>query len=99
MVKSISSNSGACGADDGSPDVLHLLDDQTMEETDLFRLDPQESACSLCTVTFTDDPTPYFAVGTAYVNPEESEPSRVSPVPCTAEPPLSFPCRMLLRAI
>lgn len=66
------------GLDDGSPDQLLLMDDQTMEQVDNFQLDTQEAACSMCSVTFADDPTEYFAVGTAYVLPEEPEPTKVN---------------------
>ena len=48
-----------------------------MEQVDSFQLDSQEAACSMCTVSFADDPTEYFAVGTAYVLPEEPEPTKV----------------------
>ena len=61
----------------GNPDQLLLLDDQTMEQVDRFELDGLEAVCSLCTVTFTDDATEYFAIGTAYVLPEEPEPTKV----------------------
>ena len=54
------------------------MDDQTMEQVDSFRLDSLEAACSMCTVSFADDPTEYFAVGTAYVLPEEPEPTKAS---------------------
>lgn len=50
-----------------------------MEQVDSLQLDSQEAACSICTVTFAEDPNEYFAVGTAFVLPDESEPTRVSP--------------------
>lgn len=61
----------------GTPDQLLLMDDQTMEQVDRFELDLTEAVCSMCTVTFAEDPQVYFAVGTAYVLDEEPEPSKV----------------------
>lgn len=54
------------------------MDDQTFEVNDQYSLDRAETCCSLCTVAFADDGNDYFAVGTAYVIADESEPSKVS---------------------
>lgn len=35
-------------------------------------------ACSISSLTFANDPTQYYIVGTAFVLPEEMEPSKVS---------------------
>ena len=48
-----------------------------MEQVDRFSLEPQEAACSICSVRFSDDNNHYFAVGTAYVLPDEPEPTKV----------------------
>lgn len=51
-----------------------------MEQVDRFELDPKEAACSTCTVSFADDNTVYFAVGTAFVLQDEPEPSKARPL-------------------
>lgn len=38
---------------------------------------PNEFAMSLVSCRLSDDPNHYYAVGTAIVNPEESEPKQV----------------------
>lgn len=65
------------GAGGGDNSTLHLLDEQTFEAMDRFTLDATEQGCSICTARFADDPTDYVALGTAYVLPEEPEPSKV----------------------
>jgi DNA damage-binding protein 1 len=69
-------------------DSLRLLDDQTFEVLDIFKLDVHEMACSAASVMLSDDGAEYFAVGTALVPPEELEPSKVRPV---ASCPLPHP--------
>lgn len=58
-------------------DALRLVDDQTFETLDIFKLDVYEMACSVASVLLSDDGAEYFAVGTASVPPEELEPSKV----------------------
>lgn len=57
-------------------DSLRLLDDQTFETLDVFKLEHQEMACSVSTLQFANDPSHYYAVGTAFVLPDEHEPSK-----------------------
>ena len=71
----------AAGLDDAGRDTVRLMDDQTFETMDAFSLDPSEVGCSVCTISFADDPAEYFAVGTAYVLPEEAEPTKARPPP------------------
>lgn len=61
-------------------DALRLLDDQTFEVLDIFKLNIYEMACSTASVMLSDDGAEYFAVGTAFVPPEELEPSKVKPL-------------------
>lgn len=56
-------------------DSLHLLDDQTFEIMDTFKLKEHEVACSISAVKLAKDPVDYFAVGTAFALPGESESS------------------------
>jgi DNA damage-binding protein 1 len=56
---------------------LLVFDDATFDRLASFALGPCELACSLTSVCFgADDPTHYYALGTAYVKPEEYEPSK-----------------------
>ena len=65
-------------------DSIRLLDDQTFETVSVHKLPQHELACSINSVKFTDDPSEYYVVGTAYVMEEELEPSKVgSCVPCS----------------
>ena len=57
---------------------MRLLNDQTFETVGVHRLSQQEMACSVNSVTFRDDPSEYYVVGTAYVLPDEMEPCKVS---------------------
>ena len=59
-------------------DSLRLLDDQTYETLDVFKLNVHEMACSIGSLKLSDDSAEYFAVGTAYTLPDELEPSKVS---------------------
>jgi len=54
------------------------LDDRSLEYSHLnsFKLDAAEVCFSICTVTFANDPEEYVALGTAYIAPDEVEPSR-----------------------
>ncbi|CAN0877348.1 DNA damage-binding protein 1a [Linum grandiflorum] len=55
---------------------VRLLDDQTFEFLSAYQLDPFEYGCSLLSCSFSDDINVYYCVGTAYVLPEENEPTK-----------------------
>ncbi|XP_028177041.1 DNA damage-binding protein 1 [Ostrinia nubilalis] len=55
---------------------LLLLDHHTFEVLHAHQLMPNEFAMSLVSCKLSDDPNHYYAVGTAIVNPEESEPKQ-----------------------
>ncbi|KAE9461432.1 hypothetical protein C3L33_06662, partial [Rhododendron williamsianum] len=55
---------------------IRLLDDQTFEFISTYALDQYEYACSILSCSFSDDGNVYYCVGTAYVMPEENEPSK-----------------------
>ncbi|XP_074558641.1 DNA damage-binding protein 1a [Curcuma longa] len=55
---------------------IRLLDDQTFEYMSIFPLDSYEYGCSIISCSFSDDNNAYYCVGTAYVLPEENEPSK-----------------------
>lgn len=57
---------------------VRLLDDQTFEFISTYPLDTYEYGCSIISCSFSDDNNAYYCVGTAYVLPEENEPSKVS---------------------
>jgi len=42
-----------------------------------LELNKQEVGISICSAHLGDDPTPYFAIGTAIVVPDEQEPKQV----------------------
>lgn len=53
---------------------LLIIDQHTFEVLHAHTLMPSEYAISLVSTTLGEDPTPYYIVGTALVNPDESEP-------------------------
>lgn len=55
---------------------LLVFDDITYDRLASLPLAAQELPCSLCSVAFAGDDTPYYALGTAIVKPEEYEPSK-----------------------
>ncbi|GLT67385.1 hypothetical protein SLA2020_396990 [Shorea laevis] len=55
---------------------IRLLDDQTFEFISTYALDAYEYGCSILSCSFSDDSNVYYCVGTAYVIPEENEPSK-----------------------
>jgi DNA damage-binding protein 1 len=55
---------------------VKILDDQTFEILDRFKLDTYENACSLINMQFSNDNEHYLVVGTAFAYPNESEPSK-----------------------
>lgn len=57
---------------------VRLLDDQTFEFVSTYPLDQFECGCSVLSCSFSDDTNVYYCVGTAYVMPEENEPTKVS---------------------
>jgi hypothetical protein len=56
---------------------IRLLDHQTFEFLSTYPLDQYECGCSIISCSFTDDNNVYYCVGTAYVLPEENEPTKV----------------------
>ena len=56
---------------------LLVIDQHTFEVQHAHSFVPSEYALSLISMKFDGDPAFYFVVGTAYVNPEESEPKLV----------------------
>ncbi|XP_043235477.1 DNA damage-binding protein 1-like isoform X1 [Amphibalanus amphitrite] len=55
---------------------LLIIDQHTFEVQHAHSFVPSEYALSLISMKFDNDPACYFVVGTAYVNPEESEPKQ-----------------------
>lgn len=53
---------------------LLIVDQHTFEVLHAHTLMPSEYAMSLISTKLGEDPTPYFVVGTALINPDESEP-------------------------
>lgn len=58
--------------------LIRLLDDQTFDFLSTYPLDTFEYGCSILSCSFSDDSSVYYCVGTAYVLPEESEPTKAS---------------------
>lgn len=56
---------------------VRLLDDQTFDFLATYALDTYEYGCSILSCSFADDNNVYYCVGTAYVLPEENEPTKV----------------------
>ncbi|GAV76408.1 CPSF_A domain-containing protein/MMS1_N domain-containing protein [Cephalotus follicularis] len=55
---------------------IRLLDDQTFDFISTYPLDTYEYGCSILSCSFSDDTNVYYCVGTAYVLPEENEPTK-----------------------
>uniref|UniRef100_A0ACD5TYR9 Uncharacterized protein n=1 Tax=Avena sativa TaxID=4498 RepID=A0ACD5TYR9_AVESA len=55
---------------------IRLLDHQTLEFLSTYPLDQYECGCSMVSCSFSDDSDFYYCVGTAYVLPEENEPTK-----------------------
>ncbi|CAN6454564.1 unnamed protein product [Victoria cruziana] len=64
------------GMDEPEVHFVRLLDDQTFEIISSYQLDTYENGCSILSCSFSDDNNTYYCVGTAYVLPEENEPSK-----------------------
>lgn len=67
---------GEGGGAAAAPDAVRLFDDATFETLDRVTLDDAEVACSIASLAFEGDETPYYVVGTAYSHPDEPEPTR-----------------------
>ncbi|XP_076940007.1 DNA damage-binding protein 1-like [Bidens hawaiensis] len=64
------------GTEDSEMHFVRLLDDQTFDVKSSYALDQFEYGCSILSCSFSDDNNAYYCVGTAYVMPEENEPSK-----------------------
>lgn len=62
--------------EDSEMHFIRLLDDQTFEFISTYPLDTFEYGCSILSCSFSDDSNVYYCVGTAYVLPEENEPTK-----------------------
>ncbi|KAH8972743.1 hypothetical protein BDL97_01G007000 [Sphagnum fallax] len=60
---------------------VHLISDQTFKIMSSYELRSYEEACSIISCSFSCDVNVYYCVGTAFVLPEDSEPSKVYPIP------------------
>lgn len=56
---------------------VRLLDDQSFDIISTYGLDAYEYACSVLSCSFAEDSNVYYCIGTAYVLPEENEPTKV----------------------
>ncbi|RXH98908.1 hypothetical protein DVH24_011233 [Malus domestica] len=63
-------------AEDSETHFIRLLDDQSFDLITYYQLDAFEYACSILSCSFSDDINVYYCVGTAYVLPEENEPTK-----------------------
>ena len=63
--------------EDSEMHFIRLLDDQTFDFISSYSLDQFEYGCSILSCSFSDDNNAYYCVGTAYVMPEENEPTKV----------------------
>ncbi|VVB07861.1 unnamed protein product [Arabis nemorensis] len=63
-------------AEESEMHFVRLLDDQTFDFLSTYPLDAFEYCCSILSCSFTDDKNVYYCVGTAYVIPEENEPTK-----------------------
>eukprot|EP00256_Glycine_max_P062141 XP_014631544.1 DNA damage-binding protein 1b [Glycine max] len=62
--------------EDSEMHFVRLLDDQTFEFISTYSLDTYEYGCFIISCSFSDDNNVYYCVGTAYVLPEEMEPTK-----------------------
>jgi DNA damage-binding protein 1 len=63
-------------AEESESHFVRLLDAQSFEFLSSYPLDAFECGCSILSCSFTDDKNVYYCVGTAYVLPEENEPTK-----------------------
>lgn len=66
------------GYDSGTGDRLRLLDEQTFELMDSFKLEGIEMVCSVACIHLEDEDKEFYAVGSAFLVKEEIEPSKAS---------------------
>lgn len=58
-------------------DSVRLIDDQTFETLDVFKLGADEMVCSVFSGNLANETMEYYFVGTAFTPPREPEPSKV----------------------
>ncbi|KAL6499676.1 DNA damage-binding protein 1a [Orobanche gracilis] len=63
-------------AEESVKHFVRLLDDQTFKFISTYQLDYCEYGCSIISCSFLDDDNVHYCVGTAYVLPEENEPTK-----------------------
>ncbi|WJX53394.1 DNA damage-binding protein 1a [Trifolium repens] len=63
-------------AEESENHFVRLLDDQTFDFISVYPLDTYEYGCFIISCSFSDDNNVYYCVGTAYVLPEENEPTK-----------------------
>lgn len=67
------------GVDDmAGSDSLRLVDDQTFEMLDRYSLEPMELGISASSMSFVEDDSTYYVVGTAFTEPDEAESKKAS---------------------
>ncbi|KAJ1386149.1 WD40/YVTN repeat-like-containing domain superfamily [Sesbania bispinosa] len=72
-------------AEESEMHFVRLLDDQTFEFISTYPLDTYEYGCFIISCSFSDDNNVYYCVGTAYVLPEENEPTKMGKLQLIAE--------------
>ena len=68
----------SAGYDSGTGDRLKLLDEQTFEIMDSFKLEGIEMVCSVACIHLEDEDKEFYAVGSAFLAKEEIEPTKAS---------------------
>jgi DNA damage-binding protein 1 len=68
----------SASAEESEMHFVRLLDDQTFDFISVYPLDTYEYGCFIISCSFSDDNNVYYCVGTAYVLPEENEPTKVN---------------------
>ncbi|CAK8578715.1 unnamed protein product [Lathyrus sativus] len=66
----------SASAEESEMHFVRLLDDQTFDFISVYSLDTYEYGCFIISCSFSDDNNVYYCVGTAYVLPEENEPTK-----------------------
>lgn len=66
----------SASAEESEMHFVRLLDDQTFDFISVYPLDTYEYGCFIISCSFSDDNNVYYCVGTAYVLPEENEPTK-----------------------
>ncbi|CAA0805711.1 DNA damage-binding protein 1a [Striga hermonthica] len=62
--------------EDAEMHFVRLLDDRTFDFISIYGLDQFEKCCSILSCSFSNDNNAYYCIGTAYVLPEENEPTK-----------------------